>query len=71
MSMRAILFNGAEPFEQTVNAPLREGLMWNCMKIGQGLSAKKMVSEMKRILYMNVAQGQGQTNPRGQNFDCN
>ena len=34
MGMAAILFNGAEPFEEIVNIPLREGLMWNLVNIG-------------------------------------
>ena len=53
--MVVILFNGAEPFEQTINTSLTEDPMWNLMKIGQ------MVSEMTFkdyiILYMYIAYG--------------
>ena len=38
MGMTAILFNGAEPFEQIVNIPSTEGPMWNLAKIGQAVS---------------------------------
>ena len=41
MSMEAILFNGAEPFEQTDNTPSTEGPLWNLVKIGQAVSEKK------------------------------
>ena len=34
MGIAAILFNGAEPFEQTDNIPLTEGPMRNLVKIG-------------------------------------
>ena len=33
MGMAAILFSGAEPFDQIVNILLTEGLMLNIMKI--------------------------------------
>ena len=33
----ASLFNGAKPFEQIANIPSKEGLMWNLVKIGQGV----------------------------------
>ena len=32
MGMAAILFNGAEPFEQITNALLTEGPKWNLVK---------------------------------------
>ena len=35
MGMVAILFNDAEPFEQSVNIPSKEGPMWNLVKTGQ------------------------------------
>ena len=35
MGIAAILFNDAEPFEQSVNIPSTEGPMWNLVKIGQ------------------------------------
>ena len=69
MGMAAILFNGAEPFEEIFNNPLTEGPMWNLMKIGQVVSEKMFKDFM--ILYLNIAQGQGQITPRGQNFDYN
>ena len=34
MGMAAILFSGAEPFEQIVNISSTEGLMWNLVKTG-------------------------------------
>ena len=33
MGMAAILFDGAEPFEQIGNILLTEGSMWNLVKI--------------------------------------
>ena len=36
MGIAAILFNGAEPFEQNVNILLAEGPMWNLVKIVRG-----------------------------------
>ena len=33
MGKAAILFEGAEPFEQTGNSLLTEGPMWNLVKI--------------------------------------
>ena len=41
MGMAAILFNGLEPFEQTVNILWTEGLIWNLVNIVQGVSEKK------------------------------
>ena len=41
MGMAAILFSGAEPFEQIINILLTEGPRWNLVKIGQAVSEKK------------------------------
>ena len=41
MGMVVILFNGAEPFEQSVNNPSTEGFKWNLMKISKVVSEKK------------------------------
>ena len=35
-----------------------------------GVSEKKTFKKCT-VLYMYIAQGQGQITPRGQNFDCN
>ena len=40
MGMAAILFIGAESFEQIVNIPSTVGLLWNMVKIGQAVSEK-------------------------------
>ena len=40
--MTAILFNGAEPFEQIVSIPSTEGHMWNLVKIPQAVSEMKV-----------------------------
>ena len=69
MGMAAILLNGAEPFKQIVTTFSTEGPMWNMVKIAQSVS--KMTFKKYTILYMYIAQGQGQITPRGQNFDCN
>ena len=37
MGMAAILFDGAEPFEQIGNTLLTEGPMWNLVKIAQAV----------------------------------
>ena len=56
--MVAILFNDAELFEQTDYTSSTEGLMWNLVKIGQAVSEKTFKDY--KILYMYIAQGQGQ-----------
>ena len=58
MGMVAILFNDAEPFEQIDITPWTEGPMWNLVKIGHAVSEKKTFKDYK-ILYLNIAQGQG------------
>ena len=40
LGMADILFNGAEPFEQIVNTPLKQGPMWNLVKLGAAVSEK-------------------------------
>ena len=55
MDMEAILFYGAEPFEQIVNTPSTEGPMWNLVKIGLAISEKK-TSKDYTVLYMYIAQ---------------
>ena len=37
MGMVAILFDGAEPFEQIGNTLLTEGPLWNLVKIAQAI----------------------------------
>ena len=59
MDMAAILFNGAEPFEQIVNILSTEGPMWNLVKTVQAVSEKKTFKDFT-ILYMYKAQGQSQ-----------
>ena len=44
MGMAAVLFDGAEPFEQIGNILLTEGPMWNLVKIAQAVSEKKTFS---------------------------
>ena len=64
MGMAAILFNGAEPFEQIVNTPLKRR---SYVKCGENLSivSDKKTFKNYTILYMYIALGQGQINPRG------
>ena len=57
MGMAAILFNGAEPFQQIVNTLSTEGPKWNLVKIAQAMSEKKTF-KYYTILYMHIAQGQ-------------
>ena len=64
MGIAAILFNDAEPFEQSVNIPSTEGPMWNLVKIGQVVLEKKTHTGFK-VLYLYIAQGQGQITTRG------
>ena len=68
MSMAAILFYGVEPFEKVIETLSTKGPMWNLVKIAQAGSEKTF--KKYTILYMYVAQGQGQVTPRGQNFVC-
>ena len=63
MGMAFILFNGAEPYDQIVNILSIEGLMWNVVKIVQEVSEKKPFKDFT-ILYMYIAQGQGQITPK-------
>ena len=62
MGMAAILFNGAEPFEQMFNIPSTEGPVWNLKKMSQAVSEKKTFKDFM-ILYLYIAQGQGQITP--------
>ena len=68
MGMAAILFNDAEPYEQIYNMPSTEGPKYNLVKIGQAVSEKKTFKDYK-ILYMYIAQGQGQILQEDM-FDC-
>ena len=63
----AILFNGAEPFEQIVITLWTEGPMWNLLKIAQSDSEKKPFIN-NTILHMYVAQGQGLITPGDQSL---
>ena len=62
MDIAAILFNGAEPYEQIGNTLSTEGHMWNLVKIARVVS-EKMTFKNYTILYMHIAQGQGQITP--------
>ena len=61
--MAAILFNGAEPFEQIVNILSTESPMWNLVKTVQAVSEKKTFKDFT-IFYMYRAQRQGQIAPK-------
>ena len=65
MGMAAILLNGgAESFEHIANILFTERPMWNLVKIDQTVSEKKTFSIDFMILYMWIAQGQGQISPK-------
>ena len=68
--MAAILFNGAEPFEQVMNYSFDRRPHVKSGKIAQAVSEKKALKN-SMILYMYITQGQGQINTREQNFDFN
>ena len=68
--MVAILFNGAELVEQSNNSPSTEGPMGNLVKTDEVVSEKKTFKD-HAILYIYIAQGQGQITFRDKNFDCN
>ena len=76
MGMIAILFNGAEPFKHIVITLSTESPMWNLVKVSEEVSEKKKKKKKKKtfkkytILYMYIAQRQGHTTPKWQNFDC-
>ena len=70
MGMAAILFNGGKPFEQIGNTLLTEGPMLHLVEIGQAVSEKKTFKNYT-ILYMYIAQWQGEITLWGQNFDYN
>ena len=76
MGMSAILFNDAEPLKQNDKIPSTKYTMWNLVKIGLAVSEKMSLEKFKdyMILYMYIAQGQGQISPGGwggQNLDYN
>ena len=54
MGMAAILFNDAEPFEQTVNSLSTEDPMWILVKTVQAVSEKRTFKDFT-ILYMYIA----------------
>ena len=55
---------------KNVNIPSTEGSMWNLVKTGHVVLEKKTFKDFK-VLYLYIAQGQGQITPRKQNFDSN
>ena len=67
MDMAAIVFNGAKPFEQLGNTLLTECPKKNLVKIPPAVSEKKTFKDYT-ILYMYIAQGQGQITLRGQSL---
>ena len=58
MSVAAIFYHDAEPFEQIHNMPSTEDQVWNQVKIGQAVSEKKTFKDYD-ILYMYIAKGYG------------
>ena len=64
MGMAANLLNDEESFKTNCQYPFDRRPQ---VKIAQVDSKKKTL----HILYMYIAQGQGQITPREQNFDCN
>ena len=68
MDMMSILFNCAEPFEQIGNTLSTEGpceIWWKLLK------QRRRHFKNYTILYMYIAQWQGQITFKGQNFDYN
>ena len=53
--MSAIVFSGAQPFEQSVNILSTEGPILNLVKIVQEVSEEKILKDVT-ILYMYIAQ---------------
>ena len=45
MGIAVILFKGAEPFEQIFNTLLKEGPIWNLVKIAQAGDVQNMFSQ--------------------------
>ena len=45
MGRMAILFNGAEPFEQILNTPSTDNPMWNFINIDYVVSEKKLFKD--------------------------
>ena len=64
------LQNVLKLFWQIGNNLSTESPMWNPVKIAPAVSEKKTFKNYT-ILYMYIAQGQGQITPRGQNVDNN
>ena len=65
MGMAAILFNDAEPFEQSVNIPSTVGPVWN-----NGENWSSGFREDFMVLYLYTAKEQGQITPRGQSREA-
>ena len=61
MGMAAILFNGAKPFDQIVNTISTKGPMWIWLKLLMSLQRRN--SKKYTILFLYIAQGQGQIIP--------
>ena len=61
--MATILFNDAQPFEQSVKIPSTEGPTWNLVKIGQVVSESKTFKNYM-VLYLYTAEEQGQITTR-------
>ena len=70
MDMAAILFSCAEPNKTIGNTLLDRRPMRNLVKIAQAVLEKKTFKN-NTILYMYIAQWQGQITLKGQNFDYN
>ena len=54
MGMVAILFNGAEQFEQIDNIPLKESPMLNLLNIAQMVSEKKTFKNYTFLCFYHV-----------------
>ena len=63
MGMAAISFNCTEPLEHIINILSTESPMWNLVKTVQAVSEQQAFKDFT-ILYMYIAQGQGQIAPK-------
>ena len=66
MNMAAILFNGVEPFEQTVNTPSKESSMRKLLKIDQ-VGFREHVLRLHNFIHV-YSPGARADNPMGTKF---
>ena len=71
MGMAAIMFNGAEAFEQILNNLSTAGPLWNLVKIYCSSSFKEEIWKLHNFIHVYRSGTQADNPQGGQNFACN